>query len=954
MKTFLSLVANDLLQRFGTNMSNVTVVFPGKRASLFLNQELALASEKPVWTPRYITMSDLFYSLSPYIKADPIDSITSLYQIFSKNFLEEEMQEGYSLDKFWGWGEIILSDFDDVDKHMADANAIFSNVYELMQFESLDYLTDEQKSTLQHFFKNFSTEDNSVIKERFLNVWSKMNQMYTELRKEQMQTGTMYEGAIFRSVIENLKKDDSLLSSLLEKKQAIVFAGFNVLNDVEHDLMSAIQKQGKAIFYWDYDTYYVENLEHEAGIFMRQNLKDFPCALSKEHFNNLRLLQDATFISCNTDNAAARYTHQWLTMSHDPISNRNAVVMCNESLLQPVLHALPKQTGKVNVTMGFPLTDAPIYSFVMALIALQTDGFDLTQQRFRHPFVQVVQHHVYAPFVDERQWLIYKATDNVQLLTYLIDMVELVGLHFSKIKEPDVYEQLYIEAIFQTHRILNKFLQLINKEENPLVIQHITLRRLLRTLLCSTSIPFHGEPAHGLQVMGVLETRCLDFSHMLMLSVEEGMLPRNTQSNSMIPANIREAFGLTTPRHRIAVFSYYFYRLIQRTEHLTCVYNENCVGNSKHEMSRFLRQMLAETNIPIRTLWLRSETSLQDIQDLSVHKTSDIIKRMLQKYDINTSGKNAIPLSPSAINTYMTCPLKFFLTHVSGLRADVDPQEGLNAPLIGDIFHDAADLIYKCIIQRTENNIIQRSTLSELLADMDGLVGPLLDIVFDTIYFHPTDRWNRTEEAWKMVCRGTRPGNQYTGELIIIRRVLMQYLTNLLRYDLRHAPFRIIATETDRMFNVQCSICDVQLNVMTGGRIDRLDEQDGHIRVVDYKTGYHIPSIKSMDEVTNTAGKHEGYFLQAFLYAYAVLQNDKPERLLVPALFYPGKAYTEDYTPTLTINKEVIEDFTSLADEFYEGLTQVVKQIFSPDYNFTQTPEAKNCTNCDFKLLCGR
>jgi len=954
MKTFLSLVANDLLQRFGTNMSNVTVVFPGKRASLFLNQELALASEKPVWTPRYITMSDLFYSLSPYIKADPIDSITSLYQIFSKNFLEEEMQEGYSLDKFWGWGEIILSDFDDVDKHMADANAIFSNVYELMQLESLDYLTDEQKSTLQHFFKNFSTEDNSVIKERFLNVWSKMNQMYTELRKEQMQTGTMYEGAIFRSVIENLKKDDSLLSSLLEKKQAIVFAGFNVLNDVEHALMSAIQKQGKAIFYWDYDTYYVENLEHEAGIFMRQNLKDFPCALSKKHFNNLRLLQDATFISCNTDNAAARYTHQWLTMSHDPISNRNAVVMCNESLLQPVLHTLPKQTGKVNVTMGFPLTDAPIYSFVMALIALQTDGFDLTQQRFRHPFVQVVQHHVYAPFVDERQWLIYKATDNVQLLTYLIDMVELVGLHFSKIKEPDVYEQLYIEAIFQTHRILNKFLQLINKEENPLVIQHITLRRLLRTLLCSTSIPFHGEPAHGLQVMGVLETRCLDFSHMLMLSVEEGMLPRNTQSNSMIPANIREAFGLTTPRHRIAVFSYYFYRLIQRTEHLTCVYNENCVGNSKHEMSRFLRQMLAETNIPIRTLWLRSETSLQDIQDLSVHKTSDIIKRMLQKYDINTSGKNAIPLSPSAINTYMTCPLKFFLTHVSGLRADVDPQEGLNAPLIGDIFHNTADLIYKCIIQRTENNIIQRSTLSELLADMDGLVGPLLDIVFDTIYFHPTDRWNRTEEAWKMVCRGTRTGNQYTGELIIIRRVLMQYLTNLLRYDLRHAPFRIIATETDRMFNVQCSICDVQLNVMTGGRIDRLDEQDGHIRVVDYKTGYHIPSIKSMDEVTNTAGKHEGYFLQAFLYAYAVLQNDKPERLLVPALFYPGKAYTEDYTPTLTINKEVIEDFTSLADEFYEGLTQVVKQIFSPDYNFTQTPEAKNCTNCDFKLLCGR
>ena len=206
MKTFLSLVANDLLKRFGNNMHNVTVVFPGKRASLFLNQELALASDTPVWAPRYITMSDLFYSLSPYVKADPIDSIASLYQIFSKTILTEEIQEEYSLDKFWGWGEIILSDFDDIDKHLADAEAIFSNVYEQMQLENLDYLTNEQKDTLQHFFKNFSAEGNSLIKERFLNVWSKMYQMYTDLRKEQMQAGTVYEGAIFRSVIERLKK----------------------------------------------------------------------------------------------------------------------------------------------------------------------------------------------------------------------------------------------------------------------------------------------------------------------------------------------------------------------------------------------------------------------------------------------------------------------------------------------------------------------------------------------------------------------------------------------------------------------------------------------------------------------------------------------------------------------------------------------------------------------------
>lgn len=968
MKTFLSLVADDLLQRFGSNMRNVTVVFPGKRASLFLNQELALASEVPVWTPRYITMSDLFYSLSPYVQADPIDSIVTLYQIFSQTILTEEMQEEYTLDKFWGWAEIILSDFDDIDKHLADAGAIFSNVYELMQLDGLDYLTDEQRNTLQHFFHNFSQQGNSVLKERFLTIWSQMYNMYTRLREEQMQSGVVYEGAVFRSVIENLRQDDTLLDALFRKRDVIVFAGFNVLNDVEHALMSAIQKRGKALFYWDYDSYYVENPEHEAGVFMRQNLKDFPCALGREHFDNLRRLQDVTFISCNTDNAAARYAHQWLTslkqddtLTTEREAGRGAVILCNENLLQPVLHALPQQLGKVNITMGFPLTDAPVYSFVMALLSLQTDGFDSAQQRFRHPFIQVVQHHVYAPLLPQDQWLRYQATDNVQLLDYLIRMVDMVGLHFSGIQEPDVYEQLYIEAIFQTHRILTKFLQLTSRSQHPLTVQHITLRRLLRTLLCSTSIPFHGEPVQGLQVMGVLETRCLDFRHMLMLSVEEGMLPKNTQGNTMIPANIREAFSLTTPRHRIAVFSYYFYRLIQRTEHLTCVYNENCVGNNRHEMSRFLRQMLAETDIPIRTLWLRSDTSIQDVRQLSVPKTPEILQRMLQRYDTNTAGKAAIPLSPSAINTYMTCPLKFFLTHVSGLRADTDPQDGLNAPLIGDIFHDTAELIYKRIIQHTGNHIIQRNTLSELLADMEGLVGPILDIVFDTVYFHPADRWTRTDEAWKMVCRDTRPGNQYTGELIIIRRVLMQYLTNLLRYDLRHAPFRIIDTETDRMFQIEISIQHPKLqtahsllSITTGGRIDRLDEQDGRIRVVDYKTGYHVPSIRGMEDVTNTAGKHEGYFLQAFLYSYAVLQQDKPQQPLVPALFYPGKAYTEDYNPTLSIGKEVIEDFAPLADEFYQGLTQVIAQIFSPDYDFIQTPELKDCANCDFRLLCGR
>lgn len=955
MKTFLNIVASDLLQRFGNNMCDVTVVFPGKRASIFLNQELARCSTGPVWAPRYITMSDLFYRMSDMVAADPIDSIVTLHEVFCQTILNDEFKEQYTLDKFWSWGEVMLSDFDDIDKHLADAEAIFSNVFDLHQLESLEYLTDEQKDTLQHFFKNFSAEGNSVLKERFLEVWQNMYAIYTALREKQMQEGRVYEGALFRQVIEEVKKDDARLQTLLEDKKAIVFAGFNVLNNVEEELMTAIQKQGKALFYWDYDSFYVENENHEAGEFMRRNLKSFPSAIGKEEFDNLRHLKDVTFISCNSDNSAARYSHQWLSEKHDSQSNRNAVVLCNEGLLQPMLHAMPEDAGKVNVTMGFPLTDTPVYSLVMALISLQTDGFDAKQQRFRYPFVQVVQHHVYASYLEEEDYLRYQAMDNVQLLMYLINIIQKVGMHFSQIEEPNVYEQLYIEAIFQTNRILTKFLQLTSREANPLQIQHITLRRLVRSLLCSTNIPFHGEPASGLQVMGVLETRCLDFSHMLMLSVEEGMLPRNIQSNTMIPANLREAFGLTTPRHRIAVFSYYFYRLIQRTEHLTCVYNENCVGTSHHEMSRFLRQMLAETKIPIRTLWLRSQSEVNGSEELVVEKTPEVIERMLSLYDINTSGKDARSLSPTAINTYMNCPMSFFLKHISGLRADKDPQEGLDAPLIGDIFHDTAELIYKYIIQHTGKKVIQKATLSELLNNMEQTVGPILDIVFDTIYFHPVDRWKRTEIAEEMMKRDTRPGNQYIGELIIIRKVLMQYLTNLLRFDLRKAPFSIINTEKDYYFNIDVKPEGLNaISVKTGGRIDRLDEMDNHIRVVDYKSGAKAHTAKSMDNVTGMEGEHEGYFLQTFLYSYAVIVNEPPRFPVIPTLFYPAKAYTEDYDPSLSLGNTPIEDFTDIADEFHDGLSNIVKHIFSPSNKFTQTTDIKKCSKCDFKLLCGR
>lgn len=954
MNTFLSAVARDLTSRFGNNLQDVTIVFPGKRAGLFFTQELARTEQTPLWAPEYTCMDGLFGAFTPLVTADPIEATCTLLKLMQKIIPEEQAQ---TLDQLWGWGEVILSDFNDIDKHMADARLVLANVYDQHSLESMDFLTPEQEEALQHFFSNFSVEGNTAIKERFLHVWSHMYELYTALNRTLQAKGTLYEGALFRHVVNEIRHRQELIDKYMRERKAVVFAGFNVLNDVEHAIMEAMQRNGKALFYWDYDSFYVDDEANEAGIFMRQNLRDFPCALSPKEFRNMQHLHDVTFIACNTNNAAARFTHQWLNLPQDITPNRNAVVLCNESLLHSVLHALPEAVDEVNVTMGFPLADTPVYGLLMALANLQTDGYDPAKGTFRYPFLLAAKRHPYAHLLGtENKWAHeWHGADSASLLKWLDTQLQHIGRHFSTLAHPSAYDMLYMEAIFQTHRILLQFIRLAQSPQDALDVLPGTMRRLLRSVLMSTSIPFHGEPALGLQVMGVLETRCLDFSHLLMLSVEEGMLPRTTQSDTMIPGDIREAFGLTTPRHRNAVYAYYFYRLIQRTEHLTCVYNENSTGNTHHEMSRFLRQMLAETDIPIRQQWLRSTPQVDNIASLCVHKDEHIMEEMRRKYDQMLAEGRHVMLSPSAINTYMDCPMKFYFQHVADLQPERDPDKGLQPSDIGNIFHDTAQILYERAVQHTGNRILPAHVLNELLRQLESHVEPLLDIVFDVHIFHPTDdKWNLGERIRQMAEHRERPQNEYTGELIIYRSVILQYLQNMLRYDAAHAPMRIIGTEVERKFTM-----DIQpegmppMCILTGGRIDRLDETGGYVRVVDYKTGNHVPKVDNMEQVTGLSATHEGYYLQTFLYAYAQMQECLPGTKVKPVLFYPGKASAKNYDPTLRIGKTVVEDFGSqFAEEFVTGLKERVTEIFSPHMPFTQCANRRTCERCDFRLIC--
>ncbi|MBO4801231.1 MAG: PD-(D/E)XK nuclease family protein [Bacteroidaceae bacterium] len=928
MKTFLEHVAASLLQKYGSNLRNITVIFPGKRASLFLNQALAEASPTPVWAPRYQTISELFERVSPYALCDPIEAVCRLYRSYAR-FVPEPQ----SLDQFYSWGEILLTDFDDVDKQMVDAHQLFSNIKEIRELDDNAYITPEQEAALKTFFSNFSIEENTALKERFLRLWNHMGEIYDDFRQQLRQDGLLYEGALHRDVVEQMKE-----KSLFPENVTYVFVGFNVLTATEEALFDALQARHQALFYWDYDVFYTRNTgatSHEAGFFIRRNLQRYGNELPAECFDNLQQPKDITFITTSTENAQARYMPSWLAEHTTERENQTAVVLCNEQLLHAVLHSLP--TGgtprAVNVTMGFGLSETPVYSFICALVSLQTESYDASRQRFRPSQLSAVESHPFAAIVGKEQWFRY-AGSGTDLLDYLIEIIHLLARHFAE-DNSAIYHQLYTEALFQTFTALSRLRDLMTGEAPLLTVNDQTLRRVLRCVLTSQTIPFHGEPATGLQIMGVLETRVLDFQNLLMLSVGEGFLPKAVTDTSLIPYYLKEAFGLTTIRHKIAIYAYYFFRLIQRAEHVTLAYNESNSGIRQNEQSRFLRQLLAETDFPIRFLRLTAQSKSTPTEPPVFEKTPEIMQQLRALFD-NTGLKrgNRHFLSPSAINQYTACPLRFYYRYIQGLRIEPNPSEGLDPILFGNIFHRSAEIVYKEFTSR--GDIIHQADIEPFVEKGGMRLQPIIRQAFRECFFldQPED---------------------YSGILIVAERVLHTYLLQLLRHDLRHCPIRILGLEVKRTTTLYAAGMEID----TGGIIDRLDEVSDPavpggtaIRVLDYKTGGLPGSVSQMEQLFSNAHQKEEYYLQSILYATIVAQQE--QKPVTPCLFFVHKSGAEDYSPKLRLERQPIHDVRNIQEAFLRRLTDLISDIFNPNIPFTPTTDLDSCSSCHYRTLCGR
>lgn len=931
MKSFLGLVAEKLVARWGENLSQVTIVFPGKRAGLFLSQELSSLASQPMWVPHYISIDELFMRLSRKTVADPITSITTLYNIYQA-LLPEEKRGEETIDRFWGWGEVLLSDFDDIDKHLVDANKLFLNAKELNELNDETFLSKEQFEALHQFFADFDENHLSRIKAAFRILWSRMPALYRRLNEEMPENVVPYKGALMRQVAENPN-----MMNEIPQGMTYAFVGFNMISESEERLMRALQKNGQAVFFWDYDLLYM-NQRFEAGEFIRQNLEKFPNQLDRSEFDNFKEHPGFTFVSAPTDSIQSRYVPEWLSAHLDKREeNRTAIVLCDESLLETVLHSIPDENGpkEVNITMGYNMTGTPTYSLIVALLDLQTEGVDRRHKRFRHRMQKAVASHPYIQKIDESLWKeIMPENDQLALLQY-IDRILTEETLLEALKQQPL-AALHRETLFQAHVVLQKFILLLSDKEHPLILKELTLRRLLRRALGRISVPFHGEPATGLQVMGVLETRCLDFKNILLLSVGEGFLPKNGIDTSIIPYSLRTGFGMTTIGHRMATFAYYFYRLVQRAQHVTCIYNDSTAGVRRNEMSRFLRQLQAETDLPIEALRLESGQETTTQTPPTIEKTSDVMERLHARY-LTPDEKGQTPLlSPSALNEYLRCPLSFFFSHVAEIKEQDDVEDGIDARVMGNIFHHAAQKMYSELIDRSgKNHTISSDQISLLLADHGRRIQPYID------------------EAFK------KEGgvSDFQGENIILRAVVERFLLNLLRHDRTLAPFTILAMERSFCFSLTINGKEGPVTLRTGGFIDRLDMlKDGTVRVVDYKTGNHLDKDVKMDKIF-MHGKHAGYYLQTLLYSLAymkrVKEEHKSELPVKPVLFYPAKAATDDYDPTLLLNNTPLTNLRegTLMNDYEERLKSLVEEIFDEHIPFRKSDETK-CEMCPYRTIC--
>ncbi|MFO8234857.1 MAG: PD-(D/E)XK nuclease family protein [Bacteroidales bacterium] len=953
MQYFLQQVAKDVYTRNKDSLGNIAVIFPNRRAGLFFRKYLSANLEKPFWSPHLYTISDLMQQFSGLHLADPIMLIFDMHQIFNREKAHPE-----PFDEFYFWGEILLGDFEDIDKYLVNPKDLFTNLASIKSIEDqFTYLTEEQIHAIRRFWDTFKVRNLSDEQRDFLSIWDILYKVYLSFNKLLDKKNYAYEGKIYRKVSELVKA-----GQLDEPHTKYIFVGFNALSPCEKRLFNYLKNQGKAEFYWDYDEYYLKN--HEAGKFIRENLRDFPNMLDDVP-SKMDTGKKIRFLNTAYDIAQAKILPELLKDSKIPSDkpNNTAIVLSDEHLLQPVLNSIPDNVEAINVTMGYPVSVTPAYSLLLSMIQLQKNARTNTgkgeQQdkkavSFYYKDVLSILNHQYIGLVRSKKTdellgqikkhnKVYVDAEELRLTEFMHKLFVYPGdykslsdylmenyYHFYRILKEKGSEEisvnLELECIYYVYLMVKKLKDIF--KERYVEVTTETYLRILEKTIQNQKIPYEGEPLSGMQVMGILETRTLDFDNLILLSMNEGVFPKADATPSFVPYNLRKGFGLPTYEYHDAIYAYYFYRMLQRANDVTLVYNSGSAGIQTGEMSRFMHQLKYESDFEIKESTVISSVSTPDIREIRVAKSSDVLQK-LEEY--NSLTENSKTLSPSALNKFLACPLQFYFRYIAGLKEPEQIDENVDLPLFGSLLHKALEMLY----EDYKGKEVTQKELKKLEKD-NAHIENILKESFRQEYF------TGFTSAEKI---------NLSGKNILIKEILQKYIHQFLRTDQKFAPFTIHSLEKAYAANVDFKVSGESKMVTFSGIIDRVDINKDGIRILDYKTGKSEQNFKNVAHLFELGGNHKA--LQSLLYSMMYDATEHPGQEIVPGLYFIRDLFNNNFDYALKSAKKKIK-YHEVVDELMEHLQIALQNLFNPEQDFYQTEDKNICRNCPYAEICRR
>jgi hypothetical protein len=926
---------------------------------------LAARIEKPVWAPSILTINELFRSFSLLQIPGNEILLFELYKVYDSLKKPHE-----SFDEFYHWGDMLLNDFDDVDKYLVDASVLFRNVLDLKNIDAqFGSLTDEQVEIIRRFWTNFNWDKPTNEKKSFISIWSVLSYLYTGFRETLRKQNLAYEGMVFRDVAQSIETRNTFD----ERWDMVHFIGFNALNDCEKVLMKRFKKADKARFYWDYDNSYIkESRLNSAGFFLRENLKMFGNDMPSGWSFDTMLTKHAPavyrrVIDTSSDVAQVKLVSQLLEEIPDmniSDAHHTAVVLSDENLLMPVLTSLPENMGDINITMGHPLKQTLVYSLIRHLMDLHTGAAisDGIVHFTSGNVISILKHPLLTGLLNESDnelvrkvartnlseissdqfsksetlsGIFKKISTPAELSGYFKDILSFIASDNERNTENDrnIFVQTSIrnEFIYRVVLSLNRLESIVNTPDVPFTLD--TYIKILDRLLRMQSVPFSGEPLSGIQIMGILETRALDFKNLIILSVNEGILPAISSGSSFIPFSLREAFGLPSLNHQESIFAYHFYRLLQRAENVTFIYNSNSEGLRSGEMSRFLIQMKYEEamkpvffdfNFEIKTPVASGDRIARE-KEHSEQLALLFLDRKIER-----------SLSPSAINTWLNCRMKFFYRYVNRLKEPENISKDIDPAMLGNILHGLMKNLYSPYVGRE-------------------LTGEIITGIINDRHFLAkviSEELNITYKSGRSV--------SISGNELIVTDVLMAYLNRILHADKLHVPFIILNLEDTFNFLLPFVSNGSEMNVLIGGNIDRIDIGNRVTRIVDYKTGIVSESVKEISDLfTDDRKKDPDGWLQTLLYCEAYLAAS-PGSIVRPSIYKIKKMNSSSTDDRLKINSGTgndlsIDNYMDIREEFISGLKDLISIIFSNDEPFLKTKDRRGkCLYCPYRTLCMR